>query len=61
MNLFDLIITFGLATYATMWLSVLTGTRKLRLGFRWHRRLGFIGIGTASIHAGIVIYTRFFM
>ncbi|MFH1221091.1 MAG: hypothetical protein V1694_11655 [Candidatus Eisenbacteria bacterium] len=60
MNLFRLVIPLGIATYAIVWLSVLSGTRKIKLGFVWHRRLGFIGITLASIHAAVVLYTKIF-
>jgi hypothetical protein len=61
MRLYDVAITLGLVTYSSISLSVLSGTRKINLGFRWHRRIGFIGITAASIHGLIVLYSRFFV
>ena len=61
MSLFDLIIPLGFVTYSLLWLSVLSGTRKIRVGFKWHRRIGLIGITTASAHAAIVIYGELFL
>jgi len=61
MNVFDLVIPLGFVTYFFLWLSVLSGTRRIKLDFRWHRRIGFIGISAASAHAAIVIYGQFFL
>ena len=61
MSLFDLIVPLGFVTYSLLWLSVLSGTRKIKVGFKWHRRIGLIGITTASAHAAIVIYGEFFL
>jgi hypothetical protein len=60
MGLYDLVEVFGIATYSMLWLSVLSGTRKIKLGFPWHRRIGLIGITTGSIHAAMVLYYKFF-
>ena len=60
MNLFKIIIPLGIVTYSVMLLSVLSGTRKIKVGFVWHRRLGFIGITLASIHAVVVLYAQLF-
>jgi hypothetical protein len=60
MELHELIEVFGIITYSMLWLSVLSGTRKIKLGFTWHRRIGFIGITTGSIHAAIVLFYEFF-
>jgi hypothetical protein len=61
MRLFDLIVPIGIVTYSLLWLSVLSGTRKIKLGFRWHRRIGLIGLITASVHAAFVIYVELFL
>lgn len=61
MALHDLIVPAGVFTYAVMWLSVLSGTRKIKVGLKWHRTFGLIGITAASIHAAIVIYHEFFL
>lgn len=60
MELYELIKVFGIITYSMLWLSVLSGTRKIKLGFKWHRRIGLIGISTGSIHAAIVLFYEFF-
>jgi hypothetical protein len=51
----------GIITYAVMWLSVLSGTRKIKVGFKWHRRFGLVGITAASIHAALVLYYQFLL
>ena len=61
MRLYDLIALLGFVTYSLLWLSVLSGTRKIKLGFKWHRRIGLIVIVTASAHATIVIYSKYFL
>ena len=61
MELYKLIVPAGIFTYAMLWMSVLSGTRKIRVGFKWHRRFGLIGMTSASIHAAIVLYYEFFV
>jgi hypothetical protein len=58
MNLYRLIIPFGIVTYAFFLLAVLSGAGKIKVGFIWHRRFALTGIILASIHAAIVISTR---
>jgi hypothetical protein len=59
MGLYALAVPLGIATYCIMWLSVLSGTRVIKVGFNWHRRFGLIGIVLASVHAGIILYFKF--
>jgi hypothetical protein len=59
MGLYQLAVPVGIATYAIFWLSVLSGTRVIKVGFNWHRRFGLIGIVLASVHAGIILYFKF--
>jgi hypothetical protein len=61
MELHDLIVPAGIFTFVVMWMSVLSGTRKIKVDFRWHRRFGLIGIVAASTHAAIVLYYEFFL
>ena len=61
MALNDLIVPLGVLTYAVIWLSVLSGTKKIKVGFKWHRRFGLIGITAASVHAGLVIFYELFL
>ncbi len=58
MDLFKLVIPLGIATYALVWLLVLTGARKLKVNFAWHRRMGYTALVLASIHAAVVLYTQ---
>jgi hypothetical protein len=59
MELHDLIVPAGIVTYVVLWLSLLSGAQKIRVGFKWHRRLGVIGVVCASIHAGLVVFHQF--
>jgi hypothetical protein len=58
MELYKLAVPLGIATYAMLWFSVLSGTRAIKVGFKWHGRFGLVGIVLASVHAGIILYSR---
>jgi len=58
-NIYKLIVPFGIATYAMILLAVLSGSGVIKTGFLWHRRFAITGIILASIHAAIVISTEF--
>jgi hypothetical protein len=58
MNLYRLIIPFGVVTYAFFLLAVLSGAGRIKVGFIWHRRFALTGIALASIHAALVISTQ---
>jgi hypothetical protein len=59
MDVYDIAIPIGIVTYAVFWLSVLSGTRVIKVGFNWHRRFGLAGIILASVHAGVILYFKF--
>lgn len=59
MAAYEVAVPIGVATYAIFWLSVLSGTRVIKVGFNWHRRFGIMGIILASLHAGIILYFRY--
>ena len=59
MGLYELVVPLGIATYGIMWLSVLSGTRVIKVGFSWHRRFGLTGIALASVHAGLIVYFKY--
>ncbi len=60
MGLYKLIVPFGIFTYLMVWIQILTGTRVIKVNFKWHKRFGFIAIISASLHASLVIYTTYF-
>ena len=60
MDAYRLIVPLGIVTYGTLWMSVLSGTRKIKVNFRWHRRFGLIGISVATAHAALAFYYGFF-
>ena len=59
MGVYQAAVPIGIATYAVFWLSVLSGTRVIKVGFNWHRRFGLFGIILASVHAGIILYFKY--
>jgi hypothetical protein len=59
MEAYEIAVPVGIATYALLWLSVLSGTRVMKVGFNWHRRFGLAGIVLASVHAGILLYFKY--
>jgi hypothetical protein len=59
MEAYQIAVPIGIVTYALLWLSVLSGTRVIKVGFNWHRRFGLVGIVLASIHAGIMLYVKY--
>ena len=58
MELYSLIIPVGVVTYGMLWFQVLTGTRLIKINFRWHRIFGRLSIASASVHAGLVLYLQ---
>ena len=56
MALHDLIVPVGVFTYAVLWLSLLSGKRIIKVGFKWHRAFGMTALIAASFHAGLVLY-----
>lgn len=59
MDVYRLAAPIGIMTYVILWLSVLSGTRVIKVGFNWHRRFGLVGVITASVHAGIILYFKY--
>lgn len=59
MEVYQIAVPVGIATYAVFLLSVLSGTRVIKVGFNWHRRFGLVGIVLASVHAGIILYFKY--
>lgn len=59
MSIHDLIIPLGIFTYAMVLLGVLTGTRVIKVKFKWHKRIGLAILIVATLHATIVIYSNY--
>jgi hypothetical protein len=59
-DLFKIILVLGIVTYSLVWLLVLTGSRKIKVNLVWHRRMGYVALTMASIHAAVVLYTQLF-
>lgn len=59
MNLADWTIPLGIITYILLFLNVLIGSRVIVLHIRWHRLIGYITLGFATVHLFTVIYYQF--
>ena len=60
MSLYDLVVPLGIITYALILFGVLTGTRVIKVKFKWHKRTGVTIFISATLHVAAVIYTRYF-
>jgi len=60
MSLYDLVVPLGIITYTLILFGVLTGTRVIKVKFKWHKRTGITIFIAATLHAAAVIYTRYF-
>lgn len=58
MELYDLVMPFGIITYVMILLAVLTGKRIIKMHPKWHIRIAKIAIVFATMHAGIIVYYR---
>ena len=59
MAAYEVAVPIGIAAYCVFWLSVLSGTRVIKVGFNWHRRFGLVGIALASAHAALMLYFNY--
>jgi hypothetical protein len=60
MFLSKLIIPLGIATWAVMLLTILTGRRIIKAKLSVHKALAAATIAAATIHGLIVIYLNYF-
>jgi hypothetical protein len=60
MSLYDLVVPLGIITYALILFGVLTGTRVIKVKFKWHKRTGVTIFIAGTLHVAAVIYTRYF-
>ena len=58
MEPYDLVVPFGITTYILIIFAILTGKRIIKINFKWHRRIGWTALVFATMHAGIIIYSR---
>jgi len=58
MQLYDLVMPFGIITYIMILLAILTGRRIVKLNPKWHRIIASAALTFATIHAGIIIYLK---
>jgi hypothetical protein len=59
LDLSGLIIPLGIFSYGFMLLTILTGTRIIKLKLKHHKLFALISIVGASIHLVIVIYLNY--
>ena len=55
------ILGLGILLFLLLLFGVLTGRRWIKLPVKWHRRLGFVILGVAALHAAFMIYINFFL
>ena len=60
MELYDLVIPFGITTYTLLILAALIGKRIIKINFKWHPRIALTALIFGTMYAGIILYYRFF-
>ncbi|PLX00622.1 MAG: hypothetical protein C0594_15485 [Marinilabiliales bacterium] len=60
MDLYSLLIYFGIVAYTSLLMTFLSGIRLIKLGHKFHRIFGIISVALASGHAGLIIYLNYF-
>lgn len=60
MEIWDLIIPLGIASYGMLIIMLLTGMKIIKTKVKIHRKLGILTFILATFHAGIIIYTSYF-
>ncbi len=55
------IVGLGIFLFVLLLLGLLTGRRVIKVGVKWHRRLGYGIIAAAALHAAFMIYITFFL
>jgi len=59
MGLSDLIIPLGAVSYVFIVLAILTGTRVIKLGLKYHKAFALLGAVGAAVHLVIVIFLNY--
>ena len=60
MNPYQLILPLGLTTFTLMLITVLIGTRVLKLKIKYHKLFGKLTFIVAIIHGSLAIYLNYF-
>jgi len=60
MELYDLAIIIGIATYFSMLVTFLIGMRVIKASFKKHKVFAIVTMVLATLHAGSFIYMNFF-
>jgi hypothetical protein len=56
-----LLIPGGIVTFSLILTTVLSGLKVIKLGFKWHRRLGITAAIFATCHGLLALYINFFL
>jgi hypothetical protein len=59
MILYRMIIPLGILTWLLVLFAVLTGLRIIKVQVKWHKRIALTAIVLATIHALIVLYSKY--
>lgn len=54
-----LIIPLGVTSYLFILLAILTGTRVIKMGLKYHKAFALMGAIGAAIHLAIAIYLNY--
>lgn len=57
--LYKLIFPVGILTWLFVLFAVLTGLRIIKVHYKWHKRIALFAITLATVHALLVLYTKF--
>lgn len=54
----DLVVPLGILTYLTATTTLITGLKRVNVNI--HKILAYLTLGLATLHAGLVIYLKYF-
>lgn len=60
MELYDLVIPFGILTLFLLTITMLMGLKVIRVRFKVHKVFGLLTFVSAVLHAGIILYLSYF-
>jgi hypothetical protein len=60
MNPYQLILPLGLLTFTLLLITVLIGTRIIKVKFKYHKLFGILTFISALIHGTLAVYLNYF-
>lgn len=54
-------VGLGIVLFVLLLLGVLTGRRVIKVNVAWHRRLGYVIVAAAALHAAFMTYLFYFL